>query len=472
TNKRLTSRKIAIVKSYMAHHQGMSLLAMDNCLNNNIMQQRFHADPAVRSARLLLQEKIPENIVFTKEDKEKVLPIKGVEVKENNLLRRYNKPNFTLPKTHILTNGDYSVMLTDRGTGYSKTKEVAITRWREDSTMDLYGMFCFLRHVETDTVWLGAYAPQGLLPEKYEVVFTADKAQFKRLDENIETTTEIVVASGDNVEIRRITLKNMGEKTATMELTSYFEVILAPQAQDIAHPVFSNLFVKTEYLPEINCIIASRRPRSDKEKTWLSASMVVFDDDKPADVQYETDRMKFIGRGRNISSPDAVRIKTLSNSVGPVIDPVMSLRSSVTIEPGKKATVSFVTAVGNQHQPLIDLTQKYATPELVEAAFHLAKVQSQLEAKHMDIPEGDMELYEKMISHILYISPLKKRYGDMAEKNTRGQSSLWTYGISGDLPIVLVVVNNTEDHKLSYEVIKAHEYWWLQGLQVDLVILA
>lgn len=472
TKKRLTNRKRAIVKSFMAHHQGMSLLAIDNCLNHNIMQKRFHADPVVRSARLLLQEKIPENIVFTKEDKEKVMPIKGAEVKEKNLLRRYHKPDLTLPKTHILTNGDYSVVLTDRGCGYSKTKEIAVTRWREDRTMDLYGMFCFLRHVETGAVWSSIYAPLSILPEKYEVLFTADKAQFKRVDENIETTTEIVVASRDNVEIRRITLRNLGEKTASLDLTSYFEVVLAAQAQDIAHPAFSNLFVKTDYLPEFNCIIASRRPRSNQEKTWCAANSIVFEENAAAKVQFETDRMKFIGRGRSIVFPAAIGRKTLSNTAGPVIDPVMSLRARVTVEPGKTSRVSFVTVVSNENEPLLALTQKYSSSEAIQAAFYLAKVQSQLEAKHLDIPEADMELYEEMISHILYISPLKRQYGDMAEKNTRGQSSLWAYGISGDLPVILAVIKNSEDTSLVYEVIKAHEYLWLKGLQVDLVILA
>ena len=471
TQKRLTNRKVAIVKSYMAHHQGMSLLAIDNYLHHNIMQKRFHADPEVRSARLLLQEKIPENIVFTKEDKEKVMPIKGAEAKESNLVRKYHRPDPVLPKTHILTNGDYSVVLTDRGTGYSKNKDVAITRWREDSTLDSYGMFCFVRNTETDGVWSCAYAPSNILPEKYEVIFTADKAQFRRIDGGIETTTEIVVASGDNVEIRRISLKNLGETSAALELTSYFEVVLATQAQDIAHPAFSNLLIKTEYLPEKCCIIASRRPRMKEERTWRAAGRVVLEENSAASVQFETDRMKFIGRGRDIASPSGIS-DPLSNTAGPVLDPVISLRSRVTIPPGKTVSVSFVTAVSDESELLLGLVEKYSTPEAIEAAFHLAKVQSQLEAKHLHIPDSAMALYEDMIAHILFLSPLKRRYQDMAEKNIRGQSSLWAYGISGDLPIVLAVIDNTENTALVLDVMKAHEYWWLKGLKVDIVILA
>ena len=471
TPKRLTSRKISIVKSYMAHHQGMSLLAIDNYLNNNIMQERFHADPEVKSARLLLQEKIPGNVVFTKEEKEKVMPIKGMELKESNLVRKYNKPDSVLPMTHILTNGNYSVVLTDRGTGYSRNKEITISRWREDSTLDPYGLFCFVRNTETDKVWSCTYAPFNILPEKYEVIFTADKTQFKRTDGSIETTTEIVVASGDNVEIRQITLKNLGEKAATLELSSYFEVVLATPAQDIAHPAFSNLFIKTEYLPEENCIIASRRPRSNQERTWCAANRMVLEDNVPGSVQFETDRMNFIGRGRTIADPAGIRRNLLSGTVGAVLDPVMSLRSTITVEPGKTVSVSFVIAVSDERELLLGLVEKYSTPDAVEAAFFLAKVRSQLEAKQLHIPDRAMALYENMISHILFLSPLKRLHQDMVAKNIKGQSSLWAYGISGDLPIVLVAIANTDDTALVVEAIKAHEYWWLKGLKVDLVIL-
>ena len=472
TQRRLVNRKIAIVKSFMAHHQGMSLLAIDNYLNQNVMQKRFHADPEVQSARLLLQEKVPANVVFTKEEKEKVIPARGAKLKERNLVLKYHKPDRLLPKTHLLTNGDYSVLLTDRGTGFSKTKEVAVTRWREDSTLDPYGMFYFLRNVETGALWSCTYAPLNILPEKYEVTFTSEKAQFKRVDENIETTTEIVVASGDNVEIRRISLKNLGEKTSTLELTGYFEVVLATQAQDIGHPAFSNLFVKTEYLPEKNCILASRRPRSNEEKPWYAANRIILQEDSTACVEFETDRMKFIGRGRSIASPVGIEGGPLSGTAGPVLDPVMSLRARVRIDPGKTVSVSFVTATGNIKESLLSLLEKYATPDAIEVAFHLARVKSHLEAKYLDIPEDLMALYEDMISHILYISPLKRQYQDITARNKKGQSALWAYGISGDLPIVLAVIDHAENTAFVLDVMKAHEYWWLKGLKVDLVILA
>ena len=249
-------------------------------------------------------------------------------------------------------------------------------------------------------------------------------------------------------------------------------MVLATQTQDTAHPAFSNLFVQTEFLPKKSCIVANRRVKSDAEKTWCAANAVVLEDDTKAGVQFETDRMKFIGRGRSIAAPAGIDGSLLSNTAGPVLDPVMSLRVSVKIHPGKTVSVSFVTAVSNSNQSLLSLVEKYSSSESIEAAFQLAKVRSQLETKYLNIPDGAMELYEEMISHILYISPLKRLHQDMVEENTRGQSSLWAYGISGDLPIVLVVIDDTEDAALVHEVIRAHEYWWIKDIKVDLVILA
>ena len=471
TPKSLLNRKNAIVMSFMAHHEGMSLLAIDNYLNRNIMQERFHSNPAVRSARLLLQEKNPGNVVFTKEIKEKVITIKGPELIEKSYIRKYNKPNEIIPKTHILSNGDYSVALTDRGTGYSKNCEIQITRWREDITLDHYGTFCFLKNVETGHVWSSAYAPLNVIPDDYEVIFTPDKVQYKRIDEDIETITEIVVASGDNVEIRRISVKNLGETPKSLEITSYFEAVMANQAQDVEHPAFSNLFVETEYLPQKRSIIASRRIRANDEKTWQTANTLVIENSNHSEIQFETDRMKFIGRGKTIASARAIN-RPLSDTAGPVLDPVMSLRTKVDIDPGKTKTVSFVTSVSDNDKTLLGYIERYSTSESVEDAFHLAKVRSQLDSKQLNIPDSYVKLYENMIPHIIFISPLKRQHQNISNKNTKGQSVLWTYDISGDFPIVLLVINDTENMELVKEVIEAHEYWWTKNLKVDLVVLA
>ena len=465
--------KRALVKSFMAHHQGMSLMALNNCMNQNIMQTRFHEDPEIHAARLLLQEKVSSDLIFTKGTKEKLVPYKGKITKEKSSVRRFIKPDPILPKSHILSNGNYSILITDRGTGYSKSKMAAVTRWREDSTLDQYGMFFYLRNMNNNAVWSAAYAPLNVQPDKYEVVFTADKATFKRTDGDIETKTEVVVVSGDNVEVRRITLKNKGKKACTLELTSYFEVVMADQSGDIAHPAFGNLFVETKLKPDKKCIIANRRPRSDSDKSMWLANAVVVRGNTLGDIQYETDRMQMIGRGNTVRNPIVIdQEKPLSNTSGPVLDPVMSIRIKVKIEPDKTAQFSFLTAFSESKESILNLIDKYGNPGAVEGAFRLALTRSQVESKYLNLEAEETELYQDMISHIVFISPTRRMNQERIVENTQGQSALWKFGISGDNPIVVVDLSKIDQVRILYEVLKAHEYWRLMDLKVDLVILS
>ena len=462
----------AIVKSYMAHHQGMSLLSLNNFLNENIMQERFHSDPEMHAARFLLSEKVPSNLLFTKENKEKIMPLKQEAFNERSPVRSFYLPDPMLPKAHILSNGNYSIMVTDRGTGYSSTKMMNVTRWREDSTLDPYGMFFYLRNVDTNTIWSAAYSPLNIMPDQYEVVFTADKATFKRLDGQIETKTEVAIASGDNVEFRRISLKNLGRKPCVLEVTSYFEVVLASQSADVAHPAFGNLFVETEFQADKKWAIANRRPRSDNDKGIWVGNAVVPGGDTIGDVQFETDRMHFLGRGNTAKAPAVMESgRLLSNSAGSVLDPVMSLRVSVQIDPGKTVTVSYVTAIGQTNEALFLLLDKYASPDAVERAFQLALARSRVETTYLGLRASEIELYQNMLSDILFISPIRRGNLALVQENSRGQDALWQHGISGDLPIVLVILKKTDQVEILFEVLKAYEYWRLLGLKVDLVIV-
>ncbi|KNZ41694.1 glycosyl transferase [Acetobacterium bakii] len=469
----LYENKRAVIKSFMSHHQGMSLVALDNCLHKNIMQRRFHKNPEIRAAQLLLQEKVASNIIFISRTQKKLVPHKELIIEETNTLRRFTKPDPILPNAHILSNGNYSVMITDRGTGYSKDKLGMLTRWREDSTLDQYGMFFYLRNISTNTVWSATYAPLNKMPEKYQVDFTTDKATFRRLDGEIETKTEIIVASGDNVEIRRITLKNLGEKSIVLELTSYYEVVMATQGADLAHPAFSNLFVETSIRPKRKCIVANRRPRLDTENKMWMANAVVVNESLLEDIQYETDRMQMIGRGNSPIDPIVMEHeKPLTNTCGPVLDPVMSIRVRVKIESEKTIQIVFLNAVSENNETLLKLIDKYAMPDAIEEGFKLAAARSKVEAEYLNMDATEMELYQDMISDILFISPLKRSFQDMIGANKQGQSSLWRYGISGDLPVVVVKINNTNQMEILYEILKAHDYWRLKELRVDLVILS
>lgn len=465
--------KRVIIKSYMAHHQGMILLALNNYLNQNIMQIRFSADPQIKSTRLLLQEKVPINVVFTKDNKEKIIPFKGVVFKDIGSSRHFTEPDPILPRTHVLSNGNYFTMVTDQGSGYSRSKTTALSRWRDDGTLDGFGMFFYIKNIDEGTYWSSTYAPLNRVVKGYDVVFTPDKAVFKRMDGMIETSTEIVVATGDSAEIRRIKLKNISEEPCVLEVTSYVELVLATQQSDTAHPAFSNLFIKTEFDEEHKALVANRRSRREDDKAMWVAQIPVIDGEIVGGIQYETDRMQFIGRGRTVHNPVILeRDKPLSNTVGPVLDPIFSMRIRVNVAAGKTASISYVTVMAHSREAILELLVKYQATEACDAAFWLAITRSQVETKYLNIDRKDMELYQKMISDILFISPLKRKFDGLIQKNVKCQSALWPYGISGDRPIVLVILNRTEQVDILYEVLKAHEYWRIKDLRVDLVIIS
>lgn len=462
--------KHVIIRSYMAHHQGMSLMAINNVLNENIMQERFYKDPYIKAARLLLQEKIPMNVIFTKESKEKIVPFKPVSLRDNGAYRTYNQPNFVSPNVHILSNGNYTVMLNDKGCGYSKDKIAAITRYRNDSIHDHYGMFFYFKDIKTSNLWSATYAPLNHIPNQYEVIFTPDKAVYKRVDDFIETRTEIVVASGDHAEIRRVTLKNTGLETCSIEMTTYLECILTDQKKDIAHPAFSNLFIETEFNQSLNSLIAHRRVRSDTDRNLWSAHTLITKRDY--ELQYETDRNAFIGRTQDLSHPQSIfQSSLLSNSIGSVLDPIFSLRTKVSIEPNKTSVIYVVTSLAESKEALIELLVKYQNIDTCKAAFVLALTRSQVENEYLNIKSDDMQLYQEMLTNLFSISPLRQSYMIEMNHNTKGQPSLWPYGISGDHPIVLVIIDQLSEVSILNDVLKAHEYWEIKDVQVDIVIL-
>lgn len=470
TQERLgnTERK-KVLKSYMAHHQGMTLLAINNYINQNLMQKRFFMNASMKAAKILLQERVPLHVIFTKENKEKILPFKAYVAKDKGAYRRFTEPNSTLPEAHILSNGNYTVLLTDKGNGYSRTKTDAVTRWRDDTS---YGMFFYIKNLETGSKWSSAFSPLNTKPDFYEVVFTPDKAMYKRKDGLIETSTEIIVASGDNVEIRRIKLKNSGKTEVHLELTSYYELVLAPHNSDLAHPTFSNLFVETQYDSKYNAIIANRRPRDSKDKSLWMAQMPVPEAPIMGHMRYETDRMLFLGRGRTVANPIMVERDTqMANTTGAVLDPILSLQMRIKINAEASTRISFVTMVADTKEQLYEIMEKYSNVETCDASFWLAVSRSQVETRYLNIKAAEMELYQNMISDMIFLSPIRQTYADVIALNVKGQTALWPYGISGDHPIILIVIDKAESVDVLNETLKAHEYWRLKDLRVDLVIV-
>lgn len=465
-------KKFVILKSYMAHHQGMSLISINNLVNRSIMQRRFHAEPRVKAVQLLLQEKIPAFTQLSKPRAEETHLESFARFSENHYSRIYTDPNLSTPRTHILSNGNYSVMMTTAGAGYSKCEERMVTRWKEDPTMDQWGQFIFVRNCANDKVWSTTHQPLGIKAKKYEVHYAEDKIEFIREDQDLSTHTEVIVSCEDNVELRRVTFINHSEEEVVLEVTSYMEVILAKPQDDAAHPAFSNLFVQTEYDAKSGSILANRRLRTKSELELWGLHMMVVDGKTEGEREYETDRNRFIGRGQTINTPAAMMKNTaLSNSVGAVLDPIFSLRQKIRIRPHASVKVTYVTGMVFARNEALRLTEKYHDPEAFLRQVNLGWVRGQMQLRHLNITTEKAHVYQRLGGRILYLAPYLRAQSETLIANRKNQTALWAYGISGDLPIVLTQIQNEKDVEMIKELLRAHEYLRLKGLRMDLVIL-
>ncbi|WP_460876545.1 GH36-type glycosyl hydrolase domain-containing protein [Rhodanobacter koreensis] len=461
----------ALVRSFMVHHQGMSLLALAYALLDRPMQQRFESDPQFQATSLLLQERIPRTAAeylhasgFPDMDD----PSRATEAR----LRVFADPDRTRPAVQLLSNGHYHVMLSSAGGGYSRCGELAVTRWREDITRDHWGMFCYLRDVASGAYWSTAYQPTLRKTELFEAIFSDARAEFRVREREFDAHTEIVVSPEDDIELRRTRITNRSRTRRTIELTSYAEVVLAPALADTLHPAFSKLFVQTELIPAVQAIVCTRRPRAaDEHVPWMCHLLAVHDADIDA-ISYETDRARFIGRGRSTAQPlmlDREQAQ-LSNSAGSVLDPVLAIRCRITLEPEQSATVDFVTGMADSRDGCLQLIGKYRDRHLADRVFDLAWTHSQVLLRQLNASLADAQLYEHMATSIIYPNANLRAEPGILRGNRRGQSGLWGQAISGDLPIVLLQIADPARIELVRQLVQAHAYWRQKGLAVDLLI--
>ncbi len=462
------SQRRVIVRSFMAHHQGMSLLALANTLHRDVMQRRFHAEPLVQSAEMLLQERVPQ--ARPSQTVRATARAPQIAFAAPPLPRQFATPFTAVPYTHLLSNGRYSVMLTTAGSGGSFFDDLAVTRWRSDVTRDNWGSYIYIRDARSGAVWSSAYQPTRHRPLSYQVTYGLDKAEFRQRVAGIDTWMEVVVSPEDNAELRRVTLTNLTAAPRELELTSYSEVVLAPPAADEAHPAFANLFVETEFSPEHDALLASRRPRTpDASRPWVVHSVSVRGHALGA-TQHESDRAAFIGRGRDVADPQALHTP-LGGHTGAVLDPSLSLRRRVRIAPGASAQITFVTGVAESRSEALALSDRLRDPAAAARAFELAWTQSQVELRDLDIDASQAHRYQRLASAALYLDVRRRALPETMTANTKGQPSLWAYGISGDFPMLLVRAGAGDELTLVAELLRAHEYWRLKRLTVDLVIL-
>ena len=473
TSSRLPEGKdVAVIRAFMAHHQGMSIIALADVLNAGVMRDRFHSEPIVRATELLLQERTPRDVLVARPRAEEVTAASKVRELIPPLVRRFSTPHDAIPRTQLLSNGRYSVMLTSAGSGYSRWRDLAITRWREDLTLDNWGQYIFLRDEQSGNVWSAGFQPAGIEADEYEAIFFEDHAEIVRRDRSLTTALEVVISSEDDAEVRRISLSNVGIRARDIQVTSYAELSLTSQAADVAHPAFAKLFVETEFVPDVSALIATRRKRSEDETSVWVAHVLVTDAETVGELQFETDRARFVGRTRTLRDPVSVMDgRPLSNTVGSVLDPILSLRRTVRVPPGGTVHLIFSTIAAGTREEALDLADKYRDARTFERTHTLAWTQAQVQLHHLGITSEEALLFQRLANAVLYVDPSLRPTADVLARSSLDISTLWAQGISGDLPIILARIDDPDDVDIIRQMLRAHEYWRMKQLSADVVII-
>lgn len=463
----------AIVRAYMAHHQGMTVVAIANALLDGLMRARFHAEPSIRATELLLQERSPREVAAARPWAEDAIASVTVRVLDRPTVRRIRTAHGPTPAVHLLSNGSYAVMLTAAGSGYSRWRDFGVTRWREDPTGDDWGSYIFLRDVRSGNVWSAGYQPTGVEPDSYDVRFSEDKVEYTRRDGAITTVLEVVVSPESDAEARRVSVSNAGLRPREIEITSYAELVLAPPAADAAHPAFSKLFVQTEYDAKSGIIIATRRRRAPTEPEIWAAHLSIVEGETVGEIEIDTDRAKFLGRGRDAKSPASIMGggRPLSGRTGTVLDPVFAMRRRVRVQPGETVRIAFWTIVAPSRTALVGLVDKHQDASAFDRAATLAWTQAQVQLRHLDVDADEASLFQRLAGHVLYASPAMRPSADAIRRGCGGPAGLWAQSVSGDLPIILTRIDDIEDIAVVSQLLRAHEYWRMKGLAADLVIL-
>ncbi|HSL25409.1 MAG TPA: glucoamylase family protein, partial [Acidimicrobiia bacterium] len=460
--------EVVVVRAYMAHHQAMSLVALSNVLFAGFARDLFHTEPSVRAAELLLHERVPRDVEVARPRAEEVAGAHALE-EARGVVRRVASPHGPVPLTHLLSNGGFSTVLTAAGSGYSHVRGLAINRWREDATRDNFGSYLFITDGHTGRTWSAGYQPTRVEPDAYQVAFSEDKVEITRRDGSLATKLTVVVSEEDDAEVRRVSLTNLGAVAREVEVTSYAELVLAPSRVEAAHPAFANLFVQTEAVAGPDALLATRRPRSTAEETVWAGHVLAVTGEVVGGVQYETDRARFLGRGNQVHRAAAVD-RPLSNSVGRVLDPVFSLRRKVRIQPGATAHLDFTTLVAATRPEALDLIDKFSHPAAFERCLTLAWTQAQVRLHHLRVDPDQAHVFQQLAGSLIYFDPAVRTGLDQV-RSSPGQEGLWRHGISGDLPIVLVRIDQPEERGLVRDLLRAQEYWRMKGFFADLVII-
>ena len=465
-------KKYSLVRCFMTHHLGMSLAAINNLLYENVLQARFHSEPMIRANEILLEETFTSPLV-TIASLGYTIDVNSKETQQEDLKNRLcNTTHTPYPLATVLSNGHYQLMLTTRGDGFSSCDDIMINRWRPDQHDGGSGLFVYVRETGSGHLWSNTYLPAMAKPDSYQVIFSHDKAEYLRKDGQVTTYTEITISPVDQLEIRRVTLTNHSEQPVKLELTSYLEVVADHFMADVSHPAFSKLFIETKYDQDRNLLVATRRPRSPDEQNGYVMHMVRTEEKPALPVSFETSRQTFIGRGGSLMMPDALASgRALSGKAGTPIDPILSLQVVLAVPPGRKAVVSFITGYCPSMAAVVNLHEKMSAKFSDDDIFNISRTSSLLEIEYLKIRSEQLNAIQNLVGALYYPTQAFRNEKDALSRNRLGQPGLWRFGISGDQPVMLLRIADTQDLAVLKDVLLAYEYLRLQRVRTDLVIL-
>ena len=458
------------VRTYMAHHQGMTLAAIDNALTNNALVRRFNTDRRMRTMELLLQERVPWDV-----SAESLRAVSKEEVPSGRATTAPPRAwipatNLDFPQVHALGNGRLATWISASGGGAQCWRDLALTRWLPDATRDCEGLWIYVRDEESDAVWSATPQPTGVTPDSANVVFHPHLAEFDRRDDGIAVRMEVSVAPGDDIEVRRVTVINESDRPRRLQLTSYAEVVLAPPLQDERHPAFSKLFVGSEYVVDLHGLLFARRSRNPSEQSPVLLHYVVPDDVGPITTKFETDRRLFLGRNGKIRRPHGV-VNGLSGTTGWTLDPVMALQLGLELDPQQQRQFAFLTIAAGSRASALETAERYTALATLDWVLNDAFADIAREAQQLQLSPETFPDLQKLASLLLFPHPALRADPAIIAGNRLGQPRLWGLGLSGDYPILLVRSDDPKETQLLQLLISAQLHWRRRGIRVDLVVL-
>ncbi len=467
----LTMAPYCIVKSYMAHHQGMNLVAINNFLNDGIMRRRFHAEAIIKATEVLLEEKRQSHFISIAR-RGYTIKMGKMNFKEDLLSKRYvNSVAPRIPVASYLSNNKYALMITSDGDGFSNYRDMMLYRWRADLYANT-GNYIYIKDINQGKFWSATYNPTKTEPDDYQAIFSPHQAEFKRMDGDITSHTAVSLSPNHNLEIRKLTLSNNGKEAKQIEITSYMEVVGDSYLAELSHPAFNKLFIESEFLEEQSVFLSKRRGNKVGGNSYIM-HMVKSGVKLIKSVEYENDRLKFIGRNNTLQNPDAVvNSISLSKNTGFCNDPIMSLRINISLGADEAACISFITGVCNSKEEAVKISEELSVAYRIDDIFEKFRLQSEIELKYLDITRPLLNAFQDLISPIFYPSSYYRGPAENIRRNWKNQSFLWKFGVSGDNPIMLLRVKSIEDAGIIKNVLKAYEYLRINRVKVDLIILS